>query len=50
MNALRQGTTALHLLTVTMSLAHMNVDVNLVLLEMETLALVNVALHNLECV
>ena len=50
MNVLRQGTTALHLRTATMSLVHMDADVNLVSLEMEKLALVNAALHNLECV
>ena len=50
MNALRQGTTALHLLTVKMFLAHMDADVNLVSPEMEKLALVNAALHHLECV
>ena len=50
MNALRQGTSALHLLTVIMSLAHTDADVNLVSQEMEKLALVNAALHNLECV
>ena len=46
--ALRECATALHLLTVTMSLALTDADVNLVSQEMEKLALVNAALHNLE--
>ena len=50
MNALRQVMTALLLLSVTMFPAHMDAHVNLDSLEMETNALVNVALHSLQCV